>query len=75
MLANTSPDASLDKETLLRIQVVAMVHWLQGRGRTRAQAVKEVCREPVPQPGGVQRGLKPRTVYRWLQLHSSSGRH
>lgn len=73
MLSNNHPDASLDKETLLRIQVVAMVHWLESRGRTRAQAVKEVCREPVLQPGGVQRCLKPRTVYRWLQLHAHHG--
>jgi len=73
MLKTNSPDLSLDEETLLRIQVVGMVHWLENMGRTRAQAVKEVCREPVQQPGDVQRHLKVRTVYRWLQLHAHGG--
>lgn len=67
------PDVSMDEETLQRLQVIGMVRWLEDSGRTRAQAVKEVCRKPMRQLDGAQRCLKPRTVYRWLQRHADHG--
>lgn len=67
------PDVSLDEETLFRIQVVGMVRWLESTGRTRGQAVREVCSEPVELLDGAPRHLSRRTVYRWLKLHADHG--
>lgn len=54
-------------EALLRFLAVSKVIGLERQGKRRAEAVRQVCSEPLVDLKGRRRVLTERTLYRWLQ--------